>query len=64
MENQFAQAFNAWQNSGKIHPFTCGKNSDHILVYRNNRLECPKCDYTQEITPQIFSSVMSFGKNI
>jgi hypothetical protein len=31
-----------------LHPFTCGKDSNHVLRAREGGWECPECDYRQE----------------
>lgn len=41
------ESLNGYQESGYGHPFTCGNNSDHILVATREGWVCPECDYTQ-----------------
>lgn len=38
---------NRRQRSGVVHPYTCGKNSDHVLVATPDGWACPECDYRQ-----------------
>lgn len=46
---------NAYQRSGRFHPFTCGGNrtdekhldGEGLLIASNNGWHCPYCDYTQ-----------------
>lgn len=42
---------NRWQESGVVHPFTCGsegKHEGHVsLVATESGWVCPKCDYQQ-----------------
>lgn len=40
-------SLNVYQNAGLMHPFTCGNNSDHLLVAREDGWFCPECDYRQ-----------------
>ncbi len=42
------EKLNLHQQSGEFHPYTCGNNSEHILVATENGWICPECDYTQD----------------
>lgn len=51
------ESFNAYQKSGKFHPFTCcsGNRTDEnhtddegLLVCTLDGIVCPYCDYTQD----------------
>lgn len=50
---QDVEILNNYQNSGMVHPFTCGKRDDHVgddvLIATTNGWVCPHpgCDYTQ-----------------
>lgn len=37
-------SLNAYQDRGHFHPFTCGNNSDHILIATQDGWVCPKCE--------------------
>jgi hypothetical protein len=41
-------SINAYQESERLHPLTCGVDSDHglLIAYRDG-LECPDCSYRQ-----------------
>lgn len=39
---------NASQEREDRHPYTCGKNSDHILIATAEGWKCPECGYTQD----------------
>lgn len=42
-------ALNSWQRTGYLHPFTCGKNSEHrVLVATPDGWMCEDCDYRQD----------------
>ena len=41
-------SLNAYQNANLMHPFTCGNNSDHLLIAREDGWTCPECDYQQK----------------
>lgn len=48
------ESFNAYQQSGVFHPFTCGTKEKHsspaddeVLVANEDNLSCPSCDFRQ-----------------
>lgn len=47
---------NRWQR-GDNHSFTCGKNSDHVLVATLNGWICPHDDYTQDWAHDFMAAV-------
>ena len=42
------RALNRWQHRGEVHPFTCGLNSEHVLVATSRGWHCIHDDYTQK----------------
>jgi len=61
------EALNKFQHSGRFHPFTCGKRSDHnnndILVATPAGWVCPYpgCDYTQGWAHDFMADQTIFG---
>lgn len=45
---EIVEKLNAYQHNSQFHPYTCGKNSEHILEATPNGWRCPQCDYTQQ----------------
>lgn len=41
------EALNTFQRSGQFHPFTCGNDSDSVLIAREDGWHCPDCAYRQ-----------------
>jgi dethiobiotin synthetase len=41
---------NRWQTCGHVHEYTCGNNSEHVLVATEGGWVCPvkDCGYTQD----------------
>lgn len=42
------KALNQYQNAGRMHPYTCGNNSSHILTATKVGWVCPYDDYRQD----------------
>ena len=63
MTNQeIMTAIKHWQSSEKIHPLTCGNDSNHLplLPFEENGLvvlRCFDCGYRQEHIPRVVISV-------
>lgn len=40
-------SLNAYQRAASMHPYTCGKDSHHVLLATEDGWVCPYDDYTQ-----------------
>lgn len=41
------ELLNKYQENSAFHPYTCGNDSNHILVADIDGWRCPECDYKQ-----------------
>jgi len=52
---------NSWQKSTFVHPFTCGNDSNHILVATTSGWICSQCEYVQYWTHDFMLNVSQFS---
>ena len=55
---EIVQALEKYQSNLMYHPYTCGKNSNHILKPTEIGLVCEECNYTQNWCHQLPESIL------